>query len=119
MTKLLELKDKYAKLFANYETYITPVLKFILMLVTLLFIRADLGFMSWISSIPVTIVLALVGALLPINDMDFCNNTAGRPVCLVNGGCSYSFCAFGGDLLYIFQIFTKGRTGSNFDTGML
>ena len=69
MTKLLELKDKYAKLFANYETYITPVLKFILMLVTLLFIRADLGFMSKISSIPVTIVLALIGALLPINAM--------------------------------------------------
>ena len=50
MTKLLELKDKYARLFANYETYITPVLKFILMLVTLLFIRADIGFMSAISS---------------------------------------------------------------------
>lgn len=69
MTKLLELKDKYARLFANYETYITPVLKFILMLVTLLFIRADIGFMSAISSIPVTIVLALVGALLPVNAM--------------------------------------------------
>lgn len=69
MTKLLELKDKYTKLFAAYETYITPVLKFIVMLVTLLFIRGNIGYMSKISSIPVTLVLALLGALLPVNAM--------------------------------------------------
>ena len=69
MTKLLELKDKYTKIFATYEIYITPVLKFILALVTLLLIRGNIGYMSKISSLPVTIILALLGALLPINAM--------------------------------------------------
>ena len=69
MTKLLELKDKYTKIFATYEIYITPVLKFILALVTLLLIRGNIGYMSKISSLPVTITIALLGALLPINAM--------------------------------------------------
>ena len=69
MTKLLELKDKYTKIFATYEIYITPVLKFILALVTLLLIRGNIGYMSKISSLPVTIIIALLGALLPINAM--------------------------------------------------
>ena len=67
MTKLLEIKDKVFRFYSKLETYIKPVLKFIGFLIAYLMIASNIGYMSKISSPLVSIVLALVGALLPLN----------------------------------------------------
>lgn len=71
MTKLLEFKDKLIKFYGQYETYVFPIIKFVLAFVLFAIIGANIGYMKFISSVPVSLILALVCCLLPANFMIF------------------------------------------------
>lgn len=67
MTKLLEIKDKAIKFYGEYETYLFPIVKFVLAFVTFLLINKNVGFMEKINSLTIVLVLALLCCLLPVN----------------------------------------------------
>lgn len=67
MTGLLELKEFIRGIYAKYEIYITPVIKFILALVSLLMINGKLGYMSKLNSITMVLVCSLLCSFLPVN----------------------------------------------------
>ena len=69
MTNLLVLKEYLKGIYGKYEIYITPVVKFLLALITLMMINGKLGYMSRINSITVVLVAALLCSFLPMNFM--------------------------------------------------
>ncbi len=67
MTSLLVAKQ-YLKLFySKYEVYITPLMKFLLALISLLLINANLGYMNVIDKLPVVLIAALMCSFMPMN----------------------------------------------------
>ena len=67
MTKLLEMKDQMIRFYSKYETYLYPLVKFLVAFVLLTMINANIGFMSQISHMTAAVVLAIVCAVLPAN----------------------------------------------------
>lgn len=67
MTVLLEWKEKLTRFFGKYEVYIVPVIKFILALAVFLLINQNIGYMKRLSGMPVTLILALLCAVFPMN----------------------------------------------------
>ncbi len=67
MTKLLEIKDRLIRFYSKYETYLFPVVKFIVAIVLFTVINMNIGFMEKISQFPIALILALVCAILPVN----------------------------------------------------
>ncbi|MBQ2282808.1 MAG: hypothetical protein II250_01370 [Agathobacter sp.] len=67
MTKLLEIKDKMLRIWEKYETYLYPVVKFVLAFSLFLLINSNIGFMEKLSTVPVALILALVCCVLPQN----------------------------------------------------
>ena len=65
MTKLLEIKDQLIRFYSKYETFLYPVVKFIIALALFTVINTNIGFMEKISRFPVALLLALVCAILP------------------------------------------------------
>lgn len=65
MSKVYEIKDKVFKFFAEYDTYLKIVYKFIIALVLFCMINATVGFMAKINSLPISVLLALVCCILP------------------------------------------------------
>lgn len=67
MTGLLEAKQ-YIKNFVNKnETYLMPLLKFVLALVALMTINAKIGFMQKIDNISVVLIASLMCSFMPMN----------------------------------------------------
>ena len=66
MTQLLEMKDKLVRIWGQYETYLLPVVKFVMALTMFLMINTNIGFMGKISNAAVALILALVCCLLPV-----------------------------------------------------
>lgn len=67
MTTLLVAKQ-YLKLFySKYEIYITPLLKFMMALISLLLINANLGYMNSINKVAVVLIAALMCSFMPTN----------------------------------------------------
>ena len=66
MTNLLEIKDRLIRFYSKYETYLFPVVKFIVAIVLFTVINMNIGFMEKISRFPIALILALVCAILPI-----------------------------------------------------
>lgn len=67
MAGLLLIKDRLKIIYGRYEIYITPVLKFILALITYLVINKNLGYMENLTNPVLAVMLALVNAFLPVN----------------------------------------------------
>ena len=67
MTSLLEIKDRLIRFYSKYETYLYPVVKFIVALALFTTINMNIGFMEKISQLPIALILSLVCAILPIN----------------------------------------------------
>ncbi len=67
MKTLLEYKEKMKLFLGKYDSYIFPVLKFALALITFLVINANVGFMSRLTNPGIALVLALICAFLPLN----------------------------------------------------
>ena len=66
MTALLEFKQKIKGLFAQYEVYVMPLLKFILALVYFIWINSNMGYVKALDNIFVVLILALVCSVLQI-----------------------------------------------------
>lgn len=71
MTTLLVYREQLKKFYSKYELYITPVLKFLLALGTLLIINSRIGYMSELKRFVVVMVLSLMCSFLPMNFIVF------------------------------------------------
>ena len=65
MTALLEFKQKLKGLFAQYEVYVMPLLKFVLALVYFMWINSNMGYMRALDNIVVVLILALICSVFP------------------------------------------------------
>ncbi len=69
MTGLLEIKEKLKSFYGKYDIYIRPLIKFLLAVCVFGLINGNIGYMSKINSMPVTLVLSLLCSILPVNIM--------------------------------------------------
>ena len=67
MENILVLKEHVRHFCAKYEIYLTPLVKFLLALVSLLCINRIWGYMEKLDSFPVVLVAALMCSFLPMN----------------------------------------------------
>lgn len=65
MTKLLEIRDQMIRIYGKYESYLYPIVKFVLALILFQTINSRIGYMQRISTLPVALILALLCAILP------------------------------------------------------
>lgn len=67
MTNLLVMKERLKIFYGKYEIYITPFLKFVLALISLLAINLNIGYMYRLKNPAIVLVVALLCSFLPIN----------------------------------------------------
>ena len=67
MTTLLVAKQILLTIYSKYEVYITPLLKFLLALITLSLINSKLGYMETIDRATVVLIVALMCSFMPTN----------------------------------------------------
>ncbi len=67
MTQLLEIKQRLKGFYARYDVYLIPALKFLLAFFAFLLINGQIGFMERLTSPAVSLLLALLCSLLPVN----------------------------------------------------
>lgn len=67
MEAISELRERILELYSKYETYITPVVRFLIALVSILMINSGLGYMDRLTNIIIVIVVSLIAAFLPLN----------------------------------------------------
>lgn len=67
MTNLLVMKEHLKNFYGKYDIYITPVMKFLLALVSLLTINRNIGFMYRLMNPAVVLIAALLCSFLPLN----------------------------------------------------
>ena len=66
MTALLEFKQKIKGIYAQYEMYLLPLLKFVLALVYFIWINTNMGYMTALDNIFVVLILSLICCILPL-----------------------------------------------------
>ncbi len=69
MKTLLVLKENIRAAYSKYETYITPLFKFLLALISLLLINRKLGYMTKLDHMMAVMVVSLLCSFLPYNFM--------------------------------------------------
>ncbi len=67
MSNLLEIRENIKRIYGKYEVYITPALRFLLTLVSILMINAELGYMGLLNNIFIVLIASLACAVLPWN----------------------------------------------------
>ncbi len=67
MTGLLVTKQILMALYSKYEVYITPLLKFLLALISLLLINSRVGYMDSIDRMTVVLIVSLMCSFMPMN----------------------------------------------------
>lgn len=67
MTNLLVIKEQLKIFYGKYEVFITPVLKLILALVSLIAINQNIGFMYRLKNPAIVLIIALLCSFLPFN----------------------------------------------------
>ena len=67
MATLLEIREVMKQFYAKYDIYIRTVLKFVLALITFLMMNGKIGFMQQLRSPLISVMLAAVCCLLPLN----------------------------------------------------
>ena len=67
MTSLLVAKQILMTLYSKYEVYITPLLKFLLALISLLLINSHMGYMESIDRTTVVLIVSLMCSFMPMN----------------------------------------------------
>ncbi|MDE7322971.1 MAG: hypothetical protein K2N73_09670 [Lachnospiraceae bacterium] len=71
MTTLLVYREQLKKFYSKYELYITPVIKFLLALLTLVMINNSIGYMGELKRFAVVMVLSMLCSFLPMNFIVF------------------------------------------------
>ncbi|MBO5450539.1 MAG: hypothetical protein J6A11_03240 [Lachnospiraceae bacterium] len=68
MSALLEMREKLRDIYSKGEVYLTPLFKFLLALIVLLSINANIGYMDRIAgNIIIPLIVALMCSFLPMN----------------------------------------------------
>lgn len=65
MYYLLELREKMKKIYASYNVYIRPAVKFVLALLSFIVLNASIGYMSKLNNPFLSILLSILCAFLP------------------------------------------------------
>lgn len=65
MSSLLEIKEILKRIYAKYEVFIMPVLKFLFTLIALMMVNSKLGYMSKIDNMGIVLIVALLSSFLP------------------------------------------------------
>ena len=65
MSNLLEIRETIKRMYGKYEMYITPVLKFLLTLIGIIMINAELGYMDLLNNVFIVLIAAVACAILP------------------------------------------------------
>lgn len=67
MEAISELRERILEIYSRFETYITPVGRFILALISLIMINSGLGYMEKLSNVVIVLIVAIIAAFLPLN----------------------------------------------------
>ena len=67
MDTISDLREKVLVLYSNFEMYITPVVRFLLCLISLIMINSGLGQMEKLNNVFIVLVVSIVAAFLPLN----------------------------------------------------
>ena len=67
MDAISELRENILAIYARLEMYITPIVRFLLALVSIIMINSGLGFSDKASNIVIVFVVSLMAAFLPLN----------------------------------------------------
>ncbi|MGN0342926.1 MAG: hypothetical protein ACI4DO_09040 [Roseburia sp.] len=67
MTALFEAKDRIVRFYGRHEYVMNAVMKFILAIATFGIINSQIGYMTGLANVPVTLMLSVLAALLPVN----------------------------------------------------
>ncbi len=67
MESLLILKENLTRFYTRFEAFIVPTLKFVAMLLAMIFINSGLGYMSKLKNPAIVLILALLCSFLPAN----------------------------------------------------
>ena len=67
METLLMVKNQLIRIYARYENYILSVLRFILVLIAMLMINANIGYMARLKNPAIVLIVALLGSFIPLN----------------------------------------------------
>ena len=67
MDSLLVLKEQIIKFYSRFETYINPVLKFLVTLILMLIINANVGFNSRLKNPLIALIISLLCSFMPVN----------------------------------------------------
>lgn len=67
MAQLLLIREQIKSIYSRYEAFIVPILKFLLALITMIFINHNIGYAERLSGTAVTILVALFCSFLPLN----------------------------------------------------
>ena len=65
MTGLLELREKLKMIYSRNETFILPIVKFLLALIVLSTVNGQLGYMTRLDSLPIVLIVSLLCSFLP------------------------------------------------------
>lgn len=67
MAQLLLIREQIKNIYSRYEAFIVPALKFLLALITMIFINDNIGYAERLSGAAVTVLVALFCSFLPLN----------------------------------------------------
>ncbi len=92
MTALLEFKQKIKGIYAQYEMYMLPFLKFVLALVYFIWINTNMGYMTALDNIFVVLILCTDLLYSSFRNDDFCRicPDGGTLLCTWNRSCRFS-----------------------------
>lgn len=71
MTALLELRENLKKIYSRNETFILPVIKFLLSFIVLSIINSRLGYMTKLDNMAIVLIVSLMCSFLPTGFMVF------------------------------------------------
>ncbi|MBR2122750.1 MAG: hypothetical protein IJ930_07500 [Lachnospiraceae bacterium] len=67
MLMLLEYREKLISIYRSFENYIRPAFRFIALLLVMIELNASTGYSDTLSGMLPTLIIALLGALIPVN----------------------------------------------------
>ena len=74
MSNLLEIKEAIKKIYSKYETYIFPVVKFLIAFIAFVSIKNQLGYMTRINSMAILLIVCMhfvLPAILTLSISEF------------------------------------------------
>lgn len=67
MDAISELRERILEIYSRLETYLTPIGRFVITLVSLLMINSGLGNMERLNNIVIVLLVSIISAFLPLN----------------------------------------------------